>query len=229
MVVNNKNRMVVRFPRASQRYSTRNRPHATCHRMLQSAYRQLDATEKAFVDGYVRDLEREAARTFDRLSNALYRDVPSDVVEASRGLLARPLVTAAIHERVTDLARDQEITRDRIVREIGKLAFSNISDFGRVENDGSFTADLSNVTKEQTSCIESIDVEESFTNSGVRKKTRIKLHNKVNALLKLAEYAGIVADSEHWKAANARPVVPSLPDGVTVEQASDYYARMLGE
>ena len=197
--------------------------------MLQSAYRQLDATEKAFVDGYVRDLEREAARTFDRLSNALYRPIPCDVVEAARGLLDRPLVTAAITERVNDLARDQEITRDRIVREIGGIAFSTLSDYGEVTNDGTFRLDLTNVTPEQMARVEMIEVEESFTpNGGARKKMKIKMHAKLPALLKLAEYAGIVADSEHWKAANARPVVPSLPDGVTVEQAGDLYARAIG-
>jgi len=198
--------------------------------MLQSAYRQLDATEKAFVDGYVRDLEREAARTFDRLSNALYRPIPADVVEAARGLLDRPLVTAAITERVNDLARDQEITRDRIVREIGGIAFSTLADYGTVGNDGMFQLDLRNVTPEQMARVESIEVEESFNPSsgGARKKMKIKMHAKLPALLKLAEYAGIVADSEHWKAANARPVVPSLPDGVTVEQAGDLYARAIG-
>jgi hypothetical protein len=69
-----------------------------------SAYRQLRPVEKAFVDGYVSDVERESARRGERISNALYRAIPDDVVAASRGMLDKPLVRAAITERINTLA-----------------------------------------------------------------------------------------------------------------------------
>ena len=75
-----------------------------------SAYRQLRPVEKLFVDSYVASLETEAERRGERISNALYRPVPAAAVEASRGMLERPMVRAAVAERINEIAAASELT-----------------------------------------------------------------------------------------------------------------------
>lgn len=196
-----------------------------------SAYRQLRPAEKQYVDGYVQDVEREAHRNHERISNALYRRVPQATIDASRGMLERPMVCAAISERINDLARDAELTVPRVLKELMAIGFSNIGDYMALSEGEQATFDLSRATPEQLSAIKSIEVTETgdpFSRS--HKRTfKFHLHDKMAGLAMLAKYVGMLSeDNPHWRADQARPAVQgALPATTTAEGAGDMYAAMI--
>lgn len=192
-----------------------------------SAYRQLRPSEKAFVDAYVADAEREAARNHERISLALYRAIPAHVIEASRGMLEKPLVVAAISERITDLAAQAELTVHRMVKEMMGIAFSSIGDYMQVGEDGMPWFDLTKATPEQLAAIQSIEIEET-PRTGSR-KFKFKLHDKLGGMKMLADYMGLLkADNPHWNAEQARSVAPAaLAADTTTDGAADLYSQMI--
>lgn len=198
-----------------------------------SAYRQLQPAEKVFVDAYVADTEREANRRNERISLALHRAIPADVVNASRGMLERPMVRAAISERINDIAASNELTGHRVIKEIMAMAFSSVGDYMEVGDDGQPWFDLARCTPEQLSAIKSIKIEETG-GGGIERPTKRKfefvLHDKIAAIKMLADHIGLLqADNSHWAAQNARPVdgAATLPADTTADGAGDRYAAMI--
>lgn len=196
-----------------------------------SAYRQLRPAEKQYVDGYVQDVEREAHRNHERISLALYRPIPSAVVDASRGMLERPMVRAAISERINDLARDAELTVPRVLKELMAISFSNIADYMALGEGDVATFDLSRATPEQLSAIKSIEITETgepFTKSAKR-TFKFHLHDKMAGLGMLTKYMGMLeGDNPHWRADNARPAnAGALPGDISVEGAGERYAQLI--
>jgi phage terminase small subunit len=193
-----------------------------------SAYRQLRPAERAFVDAYVSDCEREAERKGERVSLALHRAIPAETVAASDGMLERPMVTAAIAERIATLAADSELTVRRVVKELMGIAFASIGDYMTIGEDGQPYFDLARCTPEQLAAVQSIDVEEQMTRTGLNRKFKIKLHDKLAGIDKLARYMGILeADNPHWRADQPRNVTPVLPGAITTDGAADRYAAMI--
>lgn len=194
-----------------------------------SAYRQLRPSEKAFVDSYVQSIEREAERANERISNALFRPIPGDVVEASRGMLDKPLVRAAITERINTLATETELTISRVVKELMGISFSSIGNYMEIGEDGYPHFDFTRCTPEQLAAVQSVEFEETPGRNGMTRKFKFKLHDKLGAIDKLGKYMGMLdADNPHWRASNARPIGPAaLPDGVTQDAAAEAYARLI--
>lgn len=197
-----------------------------------SAYRQLRPHEKAFVDSYVASVERESNRRGERISLALHRAIPADVVEASRGLLDRPMVRAAIAERITDIAAQNELTPHRVIKEWMGIAFSSVGDYMEIGEDGQPWFDLTKCTPEQLAAIKSIKIEEQGDGLSRPKKRKFEfvLHDKIAGLDALAKYMGLQQpDNPHWRMENARPVNDQamLPASVGTDGAADLYAQMI--
>jgi hypothetical protein len=191
-----------------------------------SAYRSLSQAQKAFVDGYVSTVENEANRRGERISLALNRAIPDDVVQASRGHLDSVLVRAAISERITSIAAERELAPQRVLKELMALAFSNMGDYGEAGQDGGFWLDLSRCTPEQLSAIQSIEIEE-----GVRggRKTKIKLYSKMEGLDKLMRFMGMYQeDNPIWRNDMPVPDRLALPAAdATVDAMQNDYAKMI--
>jgi len=198
-----------------------------------SAYRSLQPAEKAFVDGYVADVERESERRNERISNALYRPVPPEMIEASRGMLDRPMVRAAITERISALAADSELSPRRVIKELMGIAFGSLEHYMDVTDDGAggsvLRVNVEKATPEQLAALQSFEIEETFGRNGPTRKIKLKMHDKLAALDRIAKYMGLLeADNPHWRAENARPVGPaSLPGSIDTAQAADAYGRMI--
>lgn len=191
-----------------------------------SAYRQLRPAEKLFVDSYVASLETEAERRNERISNALYRPVSAEAVEASRGMLEKPLVRAAVVERINEIAAASELTVQRVIKELSIMAFSSVADYQTVGEDGHPYTDFSRANPDQMRAVQAIETELS-PRGGM--KVKYKLHDKFGPLKELMQLMGMrEPDNPHWRAYNARPVDPAaLPGNVTDEAAADVYAKMI--
>ena len=196
-----------------------------------SAYRQLTPAERTFVDGVIIEFERIADRAGERLALMLHRPLPSNIVERSRGMLDKPMVTAAITERVNEISAANDLTVQRMVKEMMAIAFSSMGDYCTVAADGAVTFDLARCTPEQMSAIKSIETEQ-HDNEGLarpsKSKLKIVLHDKIQGLKMLGEFMGMLtAENPYWRAETARAANPSLPAGATTQEAGEAYAAMI--
>ena len=199
-----------------------------------SAYAQLTAPQRAFVDAYV----VEADKRHQIISEALYQPIPADVVTASRGLLEMPLVLAAITEQISEIARDRELSKTRVVREIMAVAFANMQDFTHVTDlptseDGPTlgvpSLDMAGLTREQWAAVESFEIEMDPRNPFIVRKRKIKLYDKLAAIKMLVDYTGMQTPEGRHQPDNGRGKAGQamLPAGSTVEQAGERWSAMI--
>lgn len=194
-----------------------------------SAYRQLTAPEKAFVDAYVADVERQAQRANERISLALGRPIPPEVIDAAEGMLERPMVCAAITERITTIAQDTELSPHRVVREYMAIAFSSMEHYMQVDEWGTPSFDLTKCTPEQLAALKSVEIEETGDGLMRPRKTKYKftLHDKMAGLKFLGDYMGLtLPDNPHWRSDKLQQKT-ALPADISTDGAADAYAAML--
>lgn len=194
--------------------------------MFASAYRMLSPSEKAFVDDYVAQVERAADKAGEQISLALYRPIPPALVEVSGGLLTRPMVLAAISERITQIAADTELTDRRIVKELTNIAFSNMNDYLEIDPiSGRPVYDLSSCTPEQMAAVKSI--KHKVTSLGAE-EFEFVTHDKLKALDMLARIRGLLTEdnaymvSERKQKRDAQHLIDKRDD------ASEAYAAFIG-
>lgn len=178
------------------------------------------------MDGYVADLEERSARFQDRITNLLAEGPNAATVEASRGLLERSMVRAAIVERVNDIAAQSELTHWKILRELKAIAFASPGHFMEFDEWRNPIFHLDKATPEMLAGIQSIKHEIKPRGGSV---LEIKMHAKQPALDALAKYSGLYdPDNAHWRAENAKPVnQTALPADTTAAGAGDLYSRLI--
>lgn len=198
-----------------------------------SAYRQLSAAEKQFTDGFVGALETRAVKASRRIIELL-----DDSDPLGHPFLERPLVRAAIAERVREIQDAADLTAYRVLKELSAIAFSNINDYmladsERIEghNVNFISWDLAKCTREQMGAIQSIKVE--YDASGlIVKKLEFKLHDKVAGLDRFMRYMGLLdPENPHYRAENAKIACKKEPlalaVGTTQTQAANAYAQFI--
>jgi hypothetical protein len=184
---------------------------------LSPAYDNLSPSEQVFVDEYVTMLAGQAYLNSQPLNKLLNQPVPQSHVEKSNGLLNRPLVRAAIAEKIDKV----DLSARKIVNEYMAVAFSNMKNYVRiVENADGWVNDaevsLSDLTDEQFAAIQEINVDyDKFT--GQKKSIKLKLYPKLEALKMLTEAIDIAG-------ALARETTPMLDNTTDPAEA---YSRMI--
>jgi len=78
---------------------------------------------------------------------------PKTAKEQAYDLLTRPHIQAEIDRRKAKLAQKTEITAERIVRELAKIAFANMKDFTRWSEGGVVLIDSNSLTSDQTAAV----------------------------------------------------------------------------
>lgn len=202
------------------------------HVVFASAYRQLQPAERVFVDSVVVELERIADKTGERISLVLHKPIPQEIVLRSNGLLERPMVTAAISERITEIAAAQELTVQRMVKEMMSVAFSSMGDYMTVDEDGTPMFDLARCTPEQLAAIKSIDVEEvgDGLSKPMKRKFKIQLHDKLGGMKMLQEFMGMRdPENPHWSADINRVNQAQVSSKASTQEAGDQYGAMIGD
>lgn len=194
--------------------------------MFASAYRMLTPAEKAFVDDYVASLERAADKAGEQISLALYRPIPPALIEASGGLLKRPMVLASISERITQIAADTELTDRRIVKELTNIAFSNMNDYMEIcPMTGRPIYNLANCTPEQMAAVKTIKHE--VTSLGAE-RLEFVTHDKLKALDMLARIRGLLTEDNAYMASERKQKRDAKHLIDKSENAADAYAAFIG-
>lgn len=110
-------------------------------------------------------------------------------------LMHEPDMAVAIVERRDAIAEAFNITAERTLGEVARIAYGRISDFMQVQDDGSIIWDFSAATEDQLAAIESIKTETYIEGEGdfarEVKRVEVKMHNKLAALDKLMKFQGI--------------------------------------
>ena len=187
-----------------------------------TAYDQLKPTERIFVDAFV---------ATDSPTNAIKAAMPTLEPRLysirSVDMLRRPLVQAAIADRIKAVTSKYEVTLDRTVKEIAKMGYANVEDYINVDEDGLPTIDLTKADRDQMAALAGFEVKELKSGKIV---ITPKMHDKNSALDKLMKYLGGYAPV--GVQLDARVLHASADNGAVTEDmteadAADYYARSL--
>ena len=105
-------------------------------------------------------------------------------------LIKLPKVHNFIKNLQAESVKRNEISADMVIREFAKIAFANYANYLTAGNE---MVDVSKLTADQTSAIESINITTTKTDKGrlITTSVKMKLHDKVAALEKLGKHLGI--------------------------------------
>ncbi|MBV7408755.1 terminase small subunit [Maritimibacter sp. DP1N21-5] len=151
-----------------------------------------DLTEKQarFVDEYLIDLDGK---------NAAVRAGYAEKHAASQAsaMLKQPHIIKHLNARRAARNERVEVSQDRVLMEIARVAFANYRQFIRIANDGLPYFDFSTIGEdaEIMAAVAEITVEEFTLGRGddAREaiRTKVKLHDKLSALDKLMRHLGL--------------------------------------
>ena len=153
-----------------------------------SAYRQLTAVDRAFVDDFVSRVETIAERSGRDVQDVL-ETWPEDMLSPrDTGHLGSPLVRAAVSERVADLRAAMRLSRKRLLKELVAMALYNVGDY--LDEYGN--VDITRCTPEQRSAIKEYKFDMS-DRRGVR--AEIKGFDKQKAIEMILRLQGAFGDA----------------------------------
>jgi hypothetical protein len=172
------------------------------------AYSLLEDDERSLVDEYVQYAIGEQHRKRERIIHALYLPIPSEYIRRSKSALYRPLLRAAVAERIREAAEVQDISPSRVINEHAVIAFSDISDYIEPSGFGDFRIkNLTDILPSKRGAVKSLETKP--TAYGLQ--TKIILHDKHPSLKAMGEMMGIVASDK----------APTLTEYVRPPQALD--------
>lgn len=154
------------------------------------AYDLLTDAERKAVDEYVAFAVKQQRDKRQRVLAALNLPIPSEYLRRSRQALNRPVLRAAIAERITEEASHYDISPDRAIHEYASLAFSDITDFLDTGYFGEPSIKpLNQIPPDKAGAIKSIECQPGHMGT----KWKITLHDKLPALKTLTDLMGVTA------------------------------------
>lgn len=146
---------------------------------------KLTAKQQRFVDEYLIDLNATQA--------AIRAGYSTDTaMEQGYQLLQKTSVSNAVSQAMAHRSRRTGITQDRVLRELAKIAFVNANDV--IDTDSATVRQ--NAVDEDLSCIQSVKVKTSESNTGSSIEREIKLADKLRALELLGKHFGLFDKKE---------------------------------
>ncbi|MEY8524561.1 terminase small subunit [Lachnospiraceae bacterium 38-10] len=103
--------------------------------------------------------------------------------------LKKPEIQKAIAEAMAERSKRTGVNQDRVVQELARLAFINMTDV--VDSQGKIKEDA---TEDDRACIESIKYKRSDTDTGTSVEREVKIGSKLKALELLGKHLGMWND-----------------------------------
>lgn len=144
------------------------------------AHERFTARQRRFVEEYLIDLNATQAAI-----RAGYSTKTAQVIGAQN--LTKPMVAEAIQRAVAKRSQRTGITSDRVVAELGRIAFSDMREFATWGAGGVRLKSSEALLEDAARCV--AELSQTVTQHGGT--IRFKLHDKVAALAKLAEHLGM--------------------------------------
>lgn len=146
---------------------------------------KLTAKQQRFVDEYLIDLN--ATQAAIRAGYA-----PENAEQVGYKLVHKSSVSNAINQAMAHRSRRTGITQDRVLRELAKIAFVNANDV--IDPDSATVRQ--DAADEDLSCIQSVKVKTSESDTGSSAEREIKLADKLRALELLGKHLGLFDKKE---------------------------------
>jgi phage terminase small subunit len=131
-------------------------------------------------------------------------------------LLTHVDIAAEIERGCQTRLKSYEVTADRVVAELAKIAFVNMFDYMRVGPHGDPTLDFSALTRDQAAALVEVTVEDFKDGRGeggrVVRRVKFKLADKRGALVDLGRHLGLFADRHEHRGD------PSGSTSLTIEE-----------
>jgi phage terminase small subunit len=144
---------------------------------------KLSPKEQLFVEEYLKDLHQGNAYL-----RAGYRAKRSSASTGAHILMCKPKIKAAIEAAKAERSRRNEITADRILQEMARLAFLDI---GKAFDEGGNLKPLHEMDEDTRRAISGLEVTALYEDGeNVGKVSKIKLADKRAALVDLAKHSG---------------------------------------
>ena len=146
----------------------------------------------------------------------------------NRGNAARLNAKESIRARISELqgnaAELVERSLAECLAELEAIAYANLGDYIRIDEDGQPHPDFSKITDAKAAGLKEFTVEEREVgrgkNSRVVRRVKLKLHDKLRALVQLIEFK--IAEEERQKAA----VEAAQGQAVSRDDETDYLAEL---
>lgn len=151
----------------------------------------LNVKQRTFAQEYLVDLNA---------TQAAIRAGYSEKTANSQGsrLLANAKVKAAIDHLMAERSQRTQVTVDRVLEEIAKLAFANMMDYVTINGDGTAYVDLTQVTREQAAALGEVIVDQytegEDDDEREVKRVKIKLIDKTKNLELLGRHLKMFTD-----------------------------------
>jgi phage terminase small subunit len=174
---------------------------------------KLTLKQEQFCQAYIQN-GGNASEAYRTAYNA--EDMKPEVIHVKAcELLKSGKVSVRIDELKDDILSRHQVTIDRVINEYSKLAFTNMGDFFRVDNDGLPQLDLSAITRNQSAAIsevtcEMIRTEKDGDDRMPVLKAKIKLADKRGALDSLSKVLGIFVDKHEVTGKDGAPIIPVI-------------------
>jgi phage terminase small subunit len=144
-----------------------------------SAYHRLSDRQRNFVDAYL--ASGNATQSYHQAGYKGNANLAG--VEGLR-TLRKPKIQAALAERRAQLASTYDVTPERVIAELALIAFSDLYDYVTWGPDGVTLRDAGQVDARARRVVQEVSQTTTLAGGTVR----FKLHNKLDALDKLARH-----------------------------------------
>ena len=164
---------------------------------------KLTAKQIRFVDEYMVDFNATQAAV-----RAGYKAKTAHVIGAEN--LRKPKIAEEIARRQKDLQRRTEVTQDRVVKEMARVAFADATDYACVEtltyeNEDGTVSPVQIVSPKDT---DTLSDDQRAAIAGIKHGANgieVKLHDKIKALELLGRHIGMFNDKIEVRATVANP------------------------
>lgn len=147
--------------------------------------------KRLFVAEYLKDLNATQAAIRAGYS-------PKSAGATGYDLLNEPEISAELAKSTQKRLEDAGIDANKVLKELGLLAFANIGDFLKITPEGDPMIDLSKMTREQSAALAAAEVEDYVEgrgdNSRAVRRVKIKMIDKRAALVDLGKYLGLFVE-----------------------------------
>ena len=153
--------------------------------------RNLTPRQAAFVREYLLDLNATQAAIRAGYSPKAARVTGPET-------LSKPAVATAIERAMAKRAERTEVTAERVLAELAKLAFANLGDYFNLTGNGDPFIDLTAATRDQLAALTEIQVDDFTDGRGEDardvKRVRVKMADKKAALELLGKHLGMFTE-----------------------------------
>lgn len=168
------------------------------------AANKLTAKQQRFIEEYLIDLNATQAAI-----RAGYSE--KTAFQTGTENLKKPNVATAITAAKQERSKRTEITQDMVIREMAKLAFSNMADYIEVNDvDGTAYLNLKKLTRDQAAAITELTCETYQEKDGDDfvpvKKCKIKIASKEGPLEKLGKHLGMFVERHEHTGKDGKPI-----------------------